>query len=177
MSMPALAIAVRDTIRADPNYGDKHCNVEFDERAPATAPQLYIIVTFGSHIAGENNEAGQLIHGEYGIDVAVALRSPVKPRDRKRDLWIESANSFRFHEITIVGLIHFRYDVITAANVLITSQEGGTPCGFYKPLSYNGAGPIREAPSEIFAGVTGETQAALIQTLRFRGAMRQEVVS
>ena len=182
--MSALVRAVRDQIIAHASYTSKQVQVEFDERAPAAAGDLYIIVTFGSHDVGDIADGNTNMMDEvYGVDVAVAIRSPRKPRDRKRDLWIDTAGSFEVHQRNIKTQIHNKYAVNTAANVFITAEEGtifpapsGEPCGFYRPLMFNGSSQIREAPAGIFAGVPGETQAALIQTLRFRGARRLEQI-
>lgn len=173
MSHSALARAVRDRIRAHADYLDRQVDVEINEKAPATAGDLYIIVTFGQRTNGGIPNASVADH-LFGIDVTVAIKAPRKPRDRERDFWIDLTNSFEVHERNIRGQIENDYPTINAANVFITAEEGGSPCGFMKPLRFDGAGPFREAPAEIFAGTPGEQRAAIVQTLRFSDARRIE---
>jgi len=115
----------------------------------------------------------------YGVDVAIVLRSPKKPRDRRREFLTDFRGTtsigahFARHELNINLQIDFNYDVLGTANTFI-SAESGSSDGFMEPLKFAGLGPIREAPAEVFAGVSGESAAALVRTIRYRGARRIE---
>lgn len=185
MSESALVRSVRDRIRAheaDPGppivltYLNRQVEVEFDEQAPATAADLFVIVTFGGVEPGPtHNTAGGVIDKLYGVDVTIAIRSPGKPRDRQRELWISLASSFEVHQRNIEAQIDFDYQTLTDANVFITAETPPPKDDpFIEPLKFAGAGPIRQAPAEVFAGFPGEPTAALIRTIRFRGARRIE---
>jgi hypothetical protein len=71
----------------------------------------------------------------------------------------------------VMAQVDFQYDLINDANALILTEEASSQ-GFYEPLRFAGAGPIREAPAEIFGGASSEPVAAVIRELRFGGARR-----
>lgn len=176
MSESALLRAVRDRIRAHADYENNHCNVEIDERAPSVAPDLYIIVWHGGVNAGPVHfDSDGDLDTVYGVNVSIAIRSTRIPRDRTRDTYIGLVGSFEVHQRNINAQIDKKIEVITAANVYITAEEPAGQQGFGIPLKFSAAGPIREAPAEIFAGFPGETAAALIRTLEYRGARRNEI--
>jgi len=176
VSESALMRAVRDQIRAHASYENHHCNVEIDERAPSVAPDLYIIVTYGGVAAGpihfDSDGDDDTI---FGVNVSIAIRSPRKPRDRQRDFWIDLTKSFEVHFRNIQSKVDKQIAVITAANAYITAEEPAGQQGFGIPLKFSALGPIREAPAEIFAGFPGEPAAALIRTIEYRGARRNEI--
>lgn len=178
MSESALLRAVRDRIRAHASYEDRQVQVEIDERAPATAHDIFIIVWPTSYTAGplhEDNEGD--VDRIYGVNVSVCLRSPKVPRDRQGDLLTGLTGSFTVHHRNIDAQIDKQNAVMTAANVFISAEEGAGNQGFSIPLKFSTAGSIREAPAEIFAANASTTPAALIRTLEYRGARRNEVRS
>ncbi len=177
MSEVHLMLAVRDRIREHADYEDKHCDVEWDEYAPATAPDLYIMVLFGSVEAGQFYKNGKVEDRVYGVNVSIALRAPRVPRDRQRKLWIEMTNSFHRHVNNIMAQIDFDYTVQANANaqMILDGEATGACDTFISPLRFQSLGPIRPAPAEIFAGTPGESVAALVRTIRFRGAHRPSV--
>ena len=181
MSESALARSVVNRIRAHADFRDEQVDLEIDERAPATAGGMYVIVTYGTVTPGPTHDtAGGVIDKLYGVDVTIALRSPKKPRDRTREFWSGFrgstaivGDSFEKLGASIELQIDFDYNTLTAANALILAETGST-YGFIEPLKFAGAGNIREAPAEIFAG-TGPAVAAFVRTIQFRGARRIEV--
>ena len=173
MSSSALARAVRDRIRLHASFSDKtrEVTVEIDERAPSTASDLHIIVMPGGTEAGPTLESsGCVIDKLYGIDVAIALRAPKRPRDRSRDAWIDTTESFDTLAADIESQIEFNYPTLDAANVYILAESSSAE-GFMEPLKFAGIGPIREAPAELFAGFD-DPVAAYIRTIQFRNARR-----
>ncbi len=188
MSESALLRAVVTEIRAheDPpatvTYLARQVEVEIDEFAPATVGDIYIMVLPGGVEAGPtHNTSGGVIDKLYGVDVAIAIRSPPKPRDRRRELLTGFRGTtgltvgFEYHQLNIELQLDFNYTLLATANAFITVESPvGQRQGFQEPLKFAGVGPIREAPAEVFAGTPGDTPAALIRTIRFRGARRIE---
>ena len=178
MSESALLRAVRDEIRSLAAYEDRQVTVEIDEMAPATAHDVHIIVTYGGVSAGPlHADSDGDIDRVYGVDISIALRATKVPRDRYRDFYTSLLTSFEVHQRNIDSKIDKQIAVITAANVFIAAEEALGNQGFTMPLKFSVAGPIRQAPAEIFAGFAGEPAAALIRTLEYRGARRNEVRS
>ena len=186
MSESALLRAVVTEIRAhnsSATYLARQVEYEIDELAPATVGGLYIMVIPAGVEAGPtHNTSGGVIDRVYGVDVAIALRAPKKPRDRRREYLTDFRGTtsigshFARHEFNITEQIDFQNIVMTTANALILAESGSSE-GFIETLKFAGLGRIREAPAEVFAGVPGESAAALIRTIRFRGARRIETLT
>lgn len=177
MSEAALCEAVRDEIRAHAAYQERQIDVELDEIAPPTAGDLYILVIpAGSEPGPSHNTNAGAIDRLYAVDVAVAMRAPMVPRDRRRRLFLDRVRSYQLHERNILSKIDFQYAVNTSANALISANEGSTE-GFIEPLKFAGTGPFRTAPADLFAAGSGETVAAVIRRIHFRGARRIETRS
>ena len=183
MSESALLRAVVSEIRAhnsSATYLARQVEVEIDEFAPATVGDLYIMVIPAGVEAGPaHNTSGGVIDKLYSVDVAIVLRSLKKPRDRRREILTDFRGTtgigahFARHELNINLQIDFNYTVLSTANTFIVNESASND-GFMEPLKFAGLGPIREAPAEVFAGVGGESEAALIRTIHYRGARRIE---
>lgn len=186
MSESALLRAVVTEIRAhnsSATYLARQVEVEFDEFAPATVGDLYIMVIPAGVEAGpDHSTSGGVIDRVYAVDVAIAMRVPKKPRDRRREFLTDFRGTtgigahFAQHELNINEQIDFQNIVMTTANALILAETTSAE-GFTETLKFAGVGPIREAPAEVFAGMPGESAAALIRTIRFRGARRMETLT
>ena len=185
-SESALLRAVVAEIRAhngSATYQARQVEVEIDEFAPATVGELYImVIPAGVEPGPAHNTSGGVIDKLHGVDVAMVLRAPKKPRDRRREYLTDFRGTvgigahFAKHELNINLQIDFNYDVLATANAFILAESGSTDV-FMEPLKFAGLGPIREAPTEVFAGMPGESAAsaaALIRTIRYRGARRIE---
>ncbi len=186
MSESALLRAVVTEIRAhnsSATYLARQVEVEFDELAPATVGDLYImVIPAGVEPGPAHNTSGGVIDKLYGVDVVMVLRVQKKPRDRRREFLTDFRGTasvgahFARHELNINLQIDFSYDVLAAANTFILAETASAD-GFMEPLKFAGLGPIREAPAEVFAGVPsklGKDTEALIRTIRYRGARRIE---
>ena len=167
MSESALLRAVVTEIRAhnsSATYLARQVEVEIDERAPATVGDLYIMVIPAGVEAGPTHStSGGVIDRVYSVDVAIALRAPKKPRDRRRE-WLTDFRGttsigarFAGHELIINQQIDFQNLVMTTANALILAESLSTE-GFIETLKFAGIGPIRPAPAEVFEGMPGETR-------------------
>jgi hypothetical protein len=160
--------------------------VEIDELAPATVGDLYIMVIPAGVEAGPTHDQSGGLAGSsgwidrlYSVDVAIVLRTPKKPRDRRREYLTDFRGTtsigahFARHWLNIGEQIDFNYAVTTTANVLILAESGSAD-EFIEPLRFASLGPIRDAPAEVFAGMPGEPTAAFIRTIHYRGARRIE---
>lgn len=186
MSESALLRAVVTEIRAhnsSATYDARQVEVEIDELAPATAPDVFIMVIPAGIEPGPTHGQSQgLIANSgwtdklYGVDVAIALRAQAKPRDRQSELLTgfrgttDLSLGFELHQSNIELQIDGNYAVTTTANALILAESSSTD-EFIEPLMFAGAGPIRQAPATLFEGA-GDDVSALIRTIRFRGARR-----
>ncbi len=183
MSESALLRAVVTQIRlhnSSATYLARQVEVEIDETAPATVADLYVMVIPAGVEAGPaHNTSGGVVDKIYSVDVAIALRAPKKPRDRRREYLTDFRGTagigahFARHELNINLQIDFSYAVNATADAFILAESASSD-GFIEPLKFAGLGPIREAPAEVFAGMPGEGTAALIRTIRYRGARRIE---
>ncbi len=189
MSESALLRAVVTEIRAhnsSATYLARQVEVEIDEFAPATVGDLYIMVIPAGVEAGPTHDqsggaaaSSGWIDRLYSVDVSIVLRTPKKPRDRRREYLTDFRGTasvgahFARHWLNIGEQIDFNYDVTTTANALILAESASTD-GFIEPLRFASLGPIRDAPAEVFAGMAGESTAAFIRTIRYRGARRIE---
>ena len=192
MSESALLRAVRNEIRAHVasvgppvvlTYLPRQIDVEYDEGAPATSPDVYImVIPAGVEPGPTHNVSGGVIDKIYGVDVAIALQAQAKPRDRRSEMLTgfrgttDLTAGFEHHQLNIELRIDFEYQVLTTANAFITTEAHAQQRqGFMEPLKFAGVGPIRDAPATVFGGLPGsESVAALIRTIRFRGARRIE---
>lgn len=185
MSESALLRAVVSEIRAhnsSATYLARQVEVEYDEFAPATVGDLYImVIPAGVEPGPTHNTSGGVIDKLYGVDVAIALRATKKPRDRRREYLTDFRGTasvgshFARHELNISQQIDFQNALMATANTLIAAESGSAE-GFIETLKFAGVGPIRDAPAEVFGGMSGESAAALIRTIRFRGARRIETL-
>ena len=186
MSESALLRAVVTEIRAhnsSATYLARQVEYEIDELAPATVGDLYIMVIPAGVEAGPtHNTSGGVRDRLHNVDVAIALRAPKKPRDRRHEYLTDFRGTtsvgaqFAGHDMNINEQIDFQNIVMTTANALILAESGSSE-GFIETLKFAGLGPIHDAPGEVFAGMPGESAAALIRTIRFRGARRIETLT
>ena len=166
--------AVRDRIRAHGSFEDRQVDVELDEMAPPTAGPVYVMVMTGGTEAGPSHATNQGARDIlYNVDVAIALRAPKVPRDRKRQMFIALSKSFETYQRYVMDQVDFKYEVNDAANAYIAAETGSQD-GFTEVLKFTGSSPFRQASSELFAATAGETVAAVIRTVHFRGARRLE---
>ncbi len=172
MSESALCRAVRDEIRLHADFQNRQVNVELDEEAPPTAHDVYAMVISAGVQSGPshdtNSGASDLL---YNVDVALAIRAPKKPRDRRRELFIALASSFETFQNAIAARVDFQYDVLAAANAYILAETASAE-GFIEPLKMAPLAPFRAARAELFAAGLGEQVAAIIRRIHFRGARR-----
>jgi len=172
MSTSAIVRAVATRIAAHASIESSWVTVELDEQAPAVSGDIHITVMAGGTERGPTHDvSGCVIDKLYGVDVSVILRSPKRPRDRKRGLFIDLSDSHETILAMVEEQIDFDYTTLSTANALILAESASSQ-GFIEPLKFRSNGPFRIAPAEIFAGVPGGSEAAVVRRTQFRGARR-----
>ena len=168
-------IEIRILAHATAGYTAKNVGVDIDERAPSTAPDVFIVVIPAGIEAGPRHAGGGAEDLIYSVDVLIALRATKFARDRERNMLTALTKSFYLHQKNINAQIDFVNAMMGSINIqMITDSEATGVCDtFIEPLRFLSAGRIREAPAEIFAGVRGESAAALVRTLHYGGARRE----
>lgn len=172
MSESALVRAVRDRIRAHSDFADHQVRVELDEFAPPVTGNLYVMVLSAGEEAGPRHNPNQGASDKlYHVDVTVCLRATHRPRDRQREMFVGLTKSFETYKVAIENQIDFRYEVNDAADAYILAETGSSE-GFIEPLKFASVSPFRRAPASLFLAAEGETVAAVLRPIHFRGARR-----
>jgi hypothetical protein len=174
MSETALLRAVRNQIRLAAGFSGANTHrvrIELDENVPAITGDYYALVTPGPITAGpsqETNEGAEDLL--YSFNVSVIMRAQKKPRDRRRELFLDLTAGMQIYTNLIKSYVDFQENILTLANALIVTEETSTE-GFIEMPKLAEMGPIRQAPAEIY-GASNEPQAGIIRTMHFRGARR-----
>jgi len=118
MSESALLRAVVLRIRSHADFSNRQVEVEVDELAPATAGDLYIMVIPGGIEPGPtHNPSGGVVDKIYGVDVAIAIKAPPKPRDRRREL----LTGFRGTTDCNMALYTYAHQIYTQGELSVSS--------------------------------------------------------
>lgn len=178
MSEEALLLAVRDTLREKCGFKPAECDIEYDEMAPVTVGQRYIVVMSGGWDAGPNNGTGGGVLDElFSVDVAVAVRSSSTPRDRLRNLFtINLGNVNSICRLIIASVGMYSYDVQNLANQYIGPEANGAE-GFIEPLKFGAMGKPQAVGPEFFgADPDADGPAGLMRVVHLVGARRIQTV-
>lgn len=165
-----LLECVRNRIRTRLSLSDSECDVEYDEYAPQTAGDVYIVVTPGGVSTGPAHRGGHVVDELVDVDVTVARRATAKPRDRKREVYLRNLSSLNELVQEVRTAVDFNYDILTAANVLIL-RDTLSSHGFIEPLKFAGMDKPQAITGDFFAA-TQEPAAGLKRTIHFKGARR-----
>jgi hypothetical protein len=173
----ALLQAVRDRFRAPSDEGGgglkpEECNIEFDEMAPATTGDRYVVVMPAGYKPGpRHGSSGGVADLLFFVDVAVVVRAANVPRDRQREAFLDNlANVAELTDLAF-GVIDWQQPVIDRANQIL-AEEGSTEI-FIHPLVFSGIdGKPTPAAAEIFGAIPGRLAAGLKRTIRFGSARR-----
>lgn len=167
-----LLLAVRNAIRAAGPFANDECEIEYDELAPATSGDKYIIVMpAGWRPGARHNTCGGISDLLYQVDVLVARRITHVPRDRRRERFLDNLQSLTTVMDKVFEAVDFNYTTMNAANTLITAETASTE-GFTEPLKFVGMdGRPRIVGAELFGG-SEENAAGLARTIHFGNARR-----
>lgn len=169
----SLLLAVRNRIRAECGYDDDQCQIEYDEQAPATAGDVYVVVMTGGWQPGPvHRTSGGVNDLVYSVDIGVVRRIGNIPRDRLRNVFYEHVAALTEAIDDIYVEIDFDYTLMNAANTLITEETASTE-GFIEPLVFQGMERRpRLVSGEMFAAGQSGQRAGLMRTISFGGARR-----
>ncbi len=172
-----LLLAVRNQLRSACGYAETACEVEFDELAPGTVGETYVIVQPGGFRRGPHQDkSGTVRDYVYAVGVTVVRRVRHVPRDRYRDVFLSNLASLDAELESIAAAVDWQYSVTTAANALLV--EGGDAAqGFNHPLTFTG---VDAKPRLVDPGVfaaTGHQAAGMARTIHFDGARRTKTVN
>lgn len=173
-SETALLEAVRNRLRTQLSLPDDACEIEFDEMAPATTGDTYLVVLPGGVTDGPAHKtSGQVIDEVIGVDVTVVRRATAVPRDRHRDVYLRNLTSLNDLIQQVRDAIDFKYEVNIAANAIISGLTGSQH-GFIEPLKFAGMDKRPRKVSADFFAASKEPVAGLARTVNFRGARRMQ---
>jgi hypothetical protein len=173
LSESALLEAVRDEIRGNAAFNNNQVQVEHDEMAPSYSGDLYIaVIPAGFRNGPTHHLSGHVNDFIYSVDVAVVMRAPKYPRDRRRDLFVKTTLSLNKHITTILDEVDFTYSVNATANATISSVEGSS-YGFIEVLKLTSVDPRPKLVSGAMYGDNpNEARAGLARVIHLTGARR-----
>jgi hypothetical protein len=172
-----LLLAVRDHLRETCSYEAGSCEIEFDEIAPGTVGETYVVVQAGGYRRGPHQDkSGTVRDYVYAVDVTVVKRVRHVPRDRLRDVFLNNLESLDAELDKIAAAIDWQYGVTSRANDLLDAS-GDTAQGFHHPLVFQSVDSRpRLVGPEVFAA-TGRTPAGMARTIHFDAARRTKTVN
>jgi len=178
-----LLIAVRNRLRlpvavGGGGFSENECQVEYDAMvAPATSSDRYVVVVPNGWQPGPyHGKQGDKNDLLYSVDVTVVRRATSTPRDRTREIALTNFGSLADEMDLIFQAIDWKYEVTTAAEVLIAAQPGlPAVVGFMHPLVFAGMDPKpRPYMASGFGGAEGVI-AGISRTIHFANARRMTV--
>ncbi len=167
----ALLRAVRNRIRDYTQFESHQVNVEYDAMAPSAAGNVYVCVLSGGVQAGPEYIAGTVIDELVSVRIAVVMRAPMYPRDRRRNLYFNTLTSINAYLQEIKDQIDFQYTVNDDANTILTDEAGSSE-GFIEPLQWSGNGHPQAIGAEFFADSRSESQAGIMREATYIKARR-----
>jgi hypothetical protein len=175
-----LAVAVRDTLRADLALQDHECNLQPGGRPPPVGWADYYVAV---HSGGQQNSARESLDRTFDVQVTVTYRVGKVPVDRRGPSVLQKAE-FGLEDLCekIIRLLHNNHQLRIASNDLISDSglagsNTGVNYGIQEALIFlHDDGEAHEVSGEWFhAKSTGET-AGLVQVLTFGEARRLESI-
>lgn len=171
MSQRALALGVRDELRAKMSLDDSVCDVVPPPgKPPAASGELFVAVWE----AGFSNNQTESRYDLHRINVTVTRRTPVAPDDREAEEIIHSAViGLEIVADQIAALIHDSYHVRQKANNYLLSVAGNRDVyGFTEPLRFLDGSRTDEKSGEWFSGERRDAAAGRALTLSFGRALK-----
>ena len=130
------------------------------------------------------NQSKEGLVEEYGLNVTVSRRAPVKPDDRYQDLLTAWPTGLWALCEAIRACLHLNYNVVDGANTYlnnaIRNMTGGQQTaanGFVEPLYLVDGGTVQKQGGSWFQSNQKERTAALVQTMRFAPSVRPQDAS
>ncbi len=146
--------------------------------AASVAPDTFVCVNPNGFRAGPHHAtSGTQRDMVLGVEVTVFRRMTWIARDRKRNVYLTGSATLQDDMDRVFGAIDWKYEVTTAANVILAASPYSSTEVFYEPLHFTDMDPKpwEADPSSVFASVK-DTQACLARSIRFTGARRGTVI-
>ncbi|HEY1377295.1 MAG TPA: hypothetical protein VGF55_10900 [Gemmataceae bacterium] len=173
MSLLALLLAARDTLRSALVLTPAECEVTVGLKPPTGCGQSYLAVHPGG---GWSNSANEALDERLGFRVTATLRIADAPYDRSGPSRLAAARQGLLARCgQVVAALHSSYDLLNAANAMI----GASFNGFVEPPRFRdaGTGEPREVGPDWFGGQpAADRTAGLALTLTFRDARRVQAI-
>src|SRR5262249_31061148 len=132
MSMVALLVAVRDTLRSKLPLDNQTCRIRVGPKPPPLAGDRFFSV-FGTDWSSLEFDNNQAIDETFGVGVCITYRSPYVPDDDQGEqLYVEAAESIESACRNVIAIVHQNYtDILTLANNRI--EQIGSTYTFIEP--------------------------------------------
>ena len=170
-----MCLAVLDKIRSALSLttgvaGQLTSDVTFDGQPPPGCGEWFYAVYAGEW-RGQSGDAD--LEEIVGVNVTVTRRSAFAPNDRQgSDVWAKAASGLEVQLRKVILAIHHQYDVMNAANTIITASF----TGFVEPLLFINGGKPEPKGLDWFSAEQVEAgkfaNAGIAQTLTFGKAKR-----
>lgn len=170
MSVSALLLAARQTLRRDLLLEDTQCNVQPDGRPDNVAGDLYISVHEGDTAVGGDDSYH--LTEDVSILVTVTMRTGEYTGEGFGDLMIKHGVGLDAWCRKVVASLHLAFDMMQEANETIGDEANG----FQLPLRYTGAGSALTQSADWAGGTADDSDYFMTRELRFGGAHRVQVV-
>ncbi len=177
MSMEALLLAVCDHLRTQLSLSEEACGVQPDGTPPPSAGEAYYAV----HATGvqQLSDYAQRLEEVCGFSVTITRRGPYAPLDQDGSE-IVAKRKLGLYALArrVRAKVHGSWAVLTAANVIITADEGSEANGFVEPPLLSSVSAPRPQGGGWF-GAQAEPQppSGYSVEVAFRAAVRHQKTS
>jgi hypothetical protein len=133
MSMEALLLAVKGRLQSALSLDDDTCDVQPDGAPEAMSGEWYYAV----HPLGidQTGDQAHYIMERYSVGVTVTRRATYAPQDRAgSEIVAKRATGLYAAAARVRAALHGRWEIVAAANVIITDDLGDEANGFVEPL-------------------------------------------
>lgn len=134
MSLTALLVAVRDTLREKIPLAVEECGIQPDGQPPPSAGRRYVAIhpTLWSPEITQGNS--NVLDETFSLACTLTFRIPARPRDQQMEaFFLEALDGMDTLARNIVSLLHASYDILDSANLRLNTQN------FIEPLWFAGA--------------------------------------
>lgn len=131
----ALLHATREILMERLPLNADQIDIELDDEAPAMAGDVYYCLSpFGFRVGEKNKNGYGIVHGVYGVRVAVLQRISKVPRDRRREIFAGRLNSLNSKLSAVMTKVQWSETLICKANSYLTKHCPGIGGEFKRPL-------------------------------------------
>ena len=181
MSMVALLVAVRDTLRSTLQLDNQTCRITARGPKPPPGCGDRFIAVFGLDWNPIDYYSNLAIDETYSVACGITYRAPYVPYDNEGEqLYVEAAESIESLARQIMATVHQNYDpILKQANAYLTAK--GSTYNIFEPLRWQttDAQPTPVGPDWFMASrgkseSGGDEVAGLVMQVNFSGARRKQ---